>query len=106
MREESIITDLSLPWETARARRGESDIHLVLQWSLYEPELIGEVICVDAPLCIGRGGPLSDDPAPRALPKRMRPGREELCPPILNSRISRLQLVVRPVGADKLDVKS
>lgn len=81
-------------------------IHLVLAWSLDEPERIGEAIPVDTTICIGRGAPLADDPAPRRDLVRMRPGSTQTCAPITSSRISRLQLVVSPTGEGAAEVRS
>jgi len=107
MRDESAVTDLSLPWETARrTTTGQVVTCLVLAWSLDEPDRLGETIPIDRPLCIGRGAPLADDPAPRATPVRMRPGTVEPRGPIASSRISRIHLVVSPKGPAALEVRS
>ncbi|MBL8609438.1 MAG: sigma-54-dependent Fis family transcriptional regulator [Myxococcales bacterium] len=56
-------------------------------------------------MCLGRGGPLSDDPAPRGGFFRSRPGQAAPCPPVGNARVSRLHLVLAPEG-DALRVRS
>src|SRR5262245_60633094 len=107
MSSESPSTDHLLPWERTRAAKERPPIfHLVLAWSLDEPDRLGEAIPVVGPVCIGRGGALSDDPAPRALPVRMRPGSTEACTPISCSRIGRTQLLLNPKSSEVLEVES
>jgi MoxR-like ATPase len=81
-------------------------VHLSLAWSLDEPTRVGEVIPIVGPTSIGRGGPLADDPAPRGVPYRLRPGETSACPPLANARISRLHLMVAPVGDEGLRVRA
>jgi DNA-binding NtrC family response regulator len=95
-----------LPWERARSRAAQRCLHLVLAWSLYEPERLGESVAVHAPMTLGRGEPLADDPMQRTVFERVRPGTMELMPPIANARIPRLQLLLEPLGADSLRVSS
>ncbi len=91
-------SELGLPWDRA-ARRGDSrrDLALVLAWSLDEPDRIGEVAVCRGALCLGRGGPSGDDPSPRAVFVRARPGESAPRPPFTNSRLSRVHLAVEPV---------
>jgi DNA-binding NtrC family response regulator len=102
----STVSERELPWDRAVARAPTRHLHLVLAWSLDEPERLGESIAVTGPLCVGRGEPLADDPAPRALPQRMRPGATQPTQPIANARISRLQLLVQPAEQDALELRS
>lgn len=81
-------------------------IHLALAWSLDEPERVGEVIPIEGPTSIGRGGALADDPAPRANLLRLRPAQTVVRPPLANARISRLHLVVEPVEGDALRIRA
>jgi two-component system nitrogen regulation response regulator GlnG/two-component system response regulator HydG len=85
-----------LPWDRSPRRVPPRAPHLVLAWSLDEPERLGESIPVHGPLTLGRGGPQSDDPAPRAVPVRLRPDGEVPCPPVCNARISRVHLLLDP----------
>ena len=71
---------------------------LVLAWSLDEPERLGECFPVEGATSLGRGTPLSDDPAPRGSFLRNRPGLSRVCAPIANSRISRIHLVMQADG--------
>jgi len=80
--------------------------HLVLAWSLDEPERLGEVLPIARPTSIGRGGPLEDDPAPRTTLHQMRPGLTLAGPPITSARIGRRQLVVEPRGEDQVHLRS
>lgn len=100
------VIDAALPWE--RARRGPVPRvpHLVLAWSLDEPQRLGEVLSVSRPMAIGRGGPLADDPVPRGVLHQMRPGRTIEGAPITSARIGRQQLVVEPRGEDAVHVRS
>ncbi len=73
-------------------------MHLVLAWSLDEPDRLGEVFPIDGPTSLGRGMPLPTDPAPRGSFHQGRPGATKACPPIASARISRLHLVMHPDG--------
>ena len=95
-----------LPWGNSRPRAGRKAPALVLAWSLDEPERIGEVLPIARVTSIGRGAALDDDPAPRTMLHRLRPGRALACPPIANARMSRLQLVVEPLGEDRIRLRS
>ncbi|HVU01237.1 MAG TPA: sigma 54-interacting transcriptional regulator [Polyangiaceae bacterium] len=96
MPEGSPASEEELPWERDRKRVAPRVPHLVLAWSLDEPERLGESIAVDRRLTVGRGGPLADDPAPRAVPVRFRPGEVRPCDPIDCSRIARVHLTAEP----------
>jgi two-component system nitrogen regulation response regulator GlnG/two-component system response regulator HydG len=80
--------------------------HLVLAWSLDEYDRLGEVLPITAAVSVGRGGPLDDDPAPRATLHQMRPGAMTAGPPIASARISRRQLIIEPRGEDAVHVRS
>lgn len=73
---------------------------LVLVWSLEEPQRVGEriVFAPRARVLIGRGERQSDDPAPRAVPVRMRPGRNERQGPFASRTLSKVQAVVERRG--------
>jgi len=98
--------ETDLPWGKARPRAIRRAPHLVLAWSLDEADRIGEAVPIAWETSIGRGGPLGDDPAPRTLPQRMRPSRTTACGPFASARLSRLQLVVEPLGEDEVRVRS
>lgn len=98
MSPESTAPDRELPWDRPKQRDSERFPHLILAWSLDEPERLGEAIPVTRPVCIGRGDDLADDPAPRVTPKRMRPAETLDSGPIVNARVSRLHLTAEPDG--------
>ncbi len=98
--------DLSLPWSRSRGGSASARPCLTLAWSLDEPERIGEVLAVAETCCVGRGEALADDPAPRIQPLRVRPGGAMRCAPIGNARVSRVQLVLRPLGPRRLEIQS
>jgi DNA-binding NtrC family response regulator len=100
------VIDAALPWERARSAAPRRLPHLVLAWSLDEPDRLGEAVPIDRPTTIGRGGPLDDDPVPRTTLHRMRPGHTIAGPPIASARIGRRQLVVEPRGDDEIHVRS
>jgi transcriptional regulator with AAA-type ATPase domain len=106
MQTEAPASDDRLPWERAPGAVPTRWPHLVLAWSLDEPERLGEATAIDAPLCIGRGEPHPDDPAPRASLTRMRPGSNAPTGPVTSSRIARLQLVASPIGGGAAEVTS
>jgi two-component system nitrogen regulation response regulator GlnG/two-component system response regulator HydG len=102
----SEVGDADLPWQKPRARALRRAPHLVLAWSLDEPDRVGEVVPIAKPVSVGRGGPLPDDPAPRATLARVRPGAADEGDPIANARISRLHLVLEPVDEESLRLRS
>ena len=61
MRTESTASEMSLPWERPRKVSEARALHLVLAWSLDEPDRLGEAIPIGDAVCVGRGGPLADD---------------------------------------------
>ena len=100
------VIEAALPWEVARRAPERRVPHLVLAWSLDEPERLGEVVPIARQTSVGRGGPLDDDPAPRTTLHQMRPGRTLEGPPIASARIGRRQLVVTPRSEDEVLVQS
>jgi two-component system nitrogen regulation response regulator GlnG/two-component system response regulator HydG len=95
-----------LPWERARSATTPRLPHLVLAWSLDEPERVGESFRLDVDACLGRGEPHPDDPVPRATFTRMRPDTNELMGPITSARIGRLQLLFEALGPHGAKVQS
>ncbi|HVK88998.1 MAG TPA: sigma 54-interacting transcriptional regulator [Kofleriaceae bacterium] len=102
----STNAELELPWNKVRSRVPRRYPHLVLAWSLDEPERIGEALPIERATSIGRGGPLDDDPAPRTSLHRIRPFSFVEGPPIGSARISRRQLIAEPVGEDEVRLRS
>ena len=102
---ESAAPEQTLPWERPSRRAAPSIPHLVLVWSLDEPERIGEAIPVGGPSSVGRGEPLVEDPAPRVMPRRMRPASTEARAPIANARIARLHLLVEPESGEAIRIR-
>ena len=100
------VLETALPWERGRRAPSRRIPHLVLAWSLDEPDRLGEVLPVASAIAVGRGGPLDDDPAPRTSLHRMRPGATVEGPPIASARIGRRQLLVEPRGEDAIFVRS
>ena len=99
------VVDAALPWERPRQPAARVP-HLVLAWSLDEPDRVGEVVPIAQPTSIGRGGPLDDDPLPRTTLHQMRPGQTVAGGPIGSARIGRRQLLVEPRGEDEVHVRS
>ena len=81
-----------LPWQPARRSGGHESLHLVLAWSLEEPDRIGESAVLKGLSVLGRGGPQSDDPHPRLVFHQRRPAGAEPGRPLAASRVSRVQL--------------
>ena len=100
------VIDAALPWERSRRPVARRVPHLVLAWSLDEPDRLGEVVPIVQPTSIGRGGPLDDDPLPRTTLHQMRPGQTVAGGPIASARIGRRQLLVEPRGEDEVHVRS
>ena len=100
------LSEVELPWERGASRAPQACLHLVLAWSLHEPDRIGESFALRARASLGRGGRLDDDPAARAGFERVRPGASETAPEIENARIPRLQWLLEPAGSAALRVRS
>jgi MoxR-like ATPase len=100
------VIDATLPWERARRVSPRRVPHLILAWSLDEPERLGEVVPISRKTSLGRGEPLPDDPAPRTTLHRMRPGSTIAGPAIASARIGRRQLLIEPRGEDEIYVRS
>jgi DNA-binding NtrC family response regulator len=75
---------------------GPERLHLVLAWSADQPELVGHSAPVDRPCLLGRGGPLPDDPAPRATFVEVRPSGLSWGPPLQGVQLSRRQILLAP----------
>src|SRR5687768_12664859 len=65
-----VLNEVELPWDRTVSRAPQRCLHLVLAWSLHEPERLGESFAVRAPCSLGRGGKLDDD-ADRAAFERV-----------------------------------
>jgi two-component system nitrogen regulation response regulator GlnG/two-component system response regulator HydG len=96
-------------------RRGSAEIPpevlaLAVAWCPDDPELLGEVIVLPSgpgPFLLGRGLARPDDPHPRVFPARLRPGRRTAPGDAISSpRVSRQQLLLRPVGVDAIEVEN
>jgi DNA-binding NtrC family response regulator len=100
------VVSTALPWERVRRPATARVPHLVLAWSLDEPDRVGEVVPVTKAHAIGRGGPLDDDPAPRSALHQMRPGSSTERGWFSSARIGRRQLLIEPRGEDAVHVRS
>jgi two-component system nitrogen regulation response regulator GlnG/two-component system response regulator HydG len=98
-------SQVELPWRRADGSRKRELFHLVIAWSLDEPDRAGEAAPIDGPSVLGRGGAEAGDPAPRAVFYRQRPGESEPAGALRGARISRVQLTITPSG-DELEVES
>ncbi len=99
--------DFELPWKRRSSAPAAAQPHLVIAWSLEEPERVGE----SAPIpnrggLLGRGEKDDDDTVERLRFGRRRPGQVGATPPIDGSRVSRHQLHLVPAGDDEIDVQS
>jgi two-component system nitrogen regulation response regulator GlnG/two-component system response regulator HydG len=99
------ITGGSLPWDVPPAGGAQTVLHLVLAWSLDEPERVGDVCPLGSPLVLGRGEAQVGDRYPRATWFRQRGPWSEERAPLGSRRISRSQLELRPTGAGRLLVR-
>lgn len=101
-------TSFDLPWRRTQSGPTVDLPHLVIAWSLEEPERIGESAAVPRQGGIlGRGGPAADDaPFERLAFARHRPASIEPTPPLQSSRVSRPQLRVTPVNSGELEVEA
>jgi two-component system nitrogen regulation response regulator GlnG/two-component system response regulator HydG len=101
----STLTD-RFSWDRGSHEPGAELLHLVICWSLDEPDRIGEAAPIEGRCILGRGDPAPKDPAPRVLFQRQRPQESVLMPPLAGSRISRVQLELAPTEQGRLSVRS
>jgi two-component system nitrogen regulation response regulator GlnG/two-component system response regulator HydG len=80
--------------------------HLVIAWSLEEPERIGETAPLEGPRLLGRGTIDLSDKHPRLLFRRQRPYANSASPPLACPRISRAQLELHPLDNGSIDISS
>ncbi len=107
MAEPSSTDDFELPWKRRASAPATPQAHLVIAWSLEEPERVGE----SAPIplrggLLGRGQDDDDDAMERLRFGRRRPGQAAPTLPLDGSRVSRHQLHLVPAGDGELDVES
>ncbi len=99
MSDETTLTGGAGP---AAARDGGGTALAVgIGWCDADPGRTGEVALIPphgAARLLGRGQPRADDPAPRLVFLRMRPGRTLPTPPLSQPRLSRRQLLIEPAG--------
>ncbi len=82
-----------------RPRRAPVEVPaLVLLWAPEEPGRVGEVALLGGPAVLGRGGARPEDPAPRLVLGRHRPGGLVAGGPPVSSGVSRIHAVVSPAG--------
>src|SRR5687768_9787225 len=98
--------EISLPWRRRGEQGSKLALHVVVAWSLEEPERVGEASAVEARRVFGRGEERGDDPAPRLRFFRMRPGESVTTKPLEGPRISRVQLALNPLDDERLEVKN
>ena len=101
MTSETTDLDLDKHWLAPQRTAKTRDVPcLVIAWSLSEPERVGEVVHFGdtKPRLLGRGEPLSNDPAPRLLFGRERPGEHTVGAHLVGRRLSRRQLLIRSDG--------
>lgn len=85
--------------EGGRQRTAESGPALVVAFGT-ERGRVGETFIVEKDdHVLGRGAARDDDPAPRLLPVRQRPDKNEACPPWTSPFLSRVQLRVSRRGS-------
>jgi DNA-binding NtrC family response regulator len=107
--DETLSTNtFDLPWRRSTSGPAPDSAHLVIAWSLEEPERIGEVAVIPRQGgVLGRGGSMPEDaPFERVTFARHRPASVEPMAPIQSSRVSRLQLRLLPAPGGELDVES
>lgn len=84
---------------------------LVVLWSSEEPDYLGAWLPVttgDAlgPRVLGRGPARADDEHPRLLALRQRPDSNVALAPFQSEALSRLQLVIRPLSQELLELEN
>lgn len=99
------LTD-TFSWDPASQNTVGDQLHLVICWSLDEPERIGETALIEGPCILGRGGSEGQHPKPRLIFHRRRPRGSVPTPPLMGSRISRSQLEITPTEDGRVSVRS
>lgn len=99
------LTD-TFSWNPTAPGTLEEQLHLVICWSLDEPERIGEAAPIVERCILGRGDTDARDPAPRVVFHRQRPRGSVPMLPLNGSRISRIQLALEPLQGARLSVHS
>lgn len=97
--------DDSPPWY---ARSGELQplLYLAIAWSREQPGRIGETAAIAGPTVLGRGEPEPEPGVPVARFERWRPLVARPTPPLGDSRLSRVQLKLRPLTSGSLAVEN
>ncbi|MEZ4221826.1 MAG: sigma 54-interacting transcriptional regulator [Polyangiaceae bacterium] len=91
-------TDDAIPWETGGDEPAGQALHLVIAWSLEEPERIGEAALLKNTSVLGRGTVGEGGKHSRVVFQKQRPGGVEFTPPLAGQRISREQLTFKVRG--------
>jgi two-component system nitrogen regulation response regulator GlnG/two-component system response regulator HydG len=92
------VSDHPLPWEAQSATGTRDFFQLVIAWALEAPERLGEAAVVAGPSILGRGAAEPSDGALRLVFHRRRPGESVPVAPLGGTRISRVQLRLKPEG--------
>jgi DNA-binding NtrC family response regulator len=97
--------DDSPPWH---ARSGELQplLYLAMAWSREQPGRIGETAAIAGPTVLGRGEPEPEPGVAVARFERWRPLAAQPTPPLGDSRLSRVQLRMRPLTSSSLAVEN
>ncbi|WP_437529645.1 sigma 54-interacting transcriptional regulator [Sorangium sp. So ce726] len=106
MTSSTTLTEPSLLWGRTDLEPPPELFHLVIAWSRDDPNRVGEAAPVEGQSVLGRGGPQSQDTAPRLVFHRQRPMGWAAMPPLEGPRISRLQLELSPTQDGLLAVRS
>ena len=102
---ETTDTNDGIPWETGPDGPTEEGLHVVIAWSLEEPDRVGEAAPIEQASMLGRGTVDEDGKQSRVVFQRQRPSGMRPTPPLAGQRISREQLVLRPRG-QRLEVEN
>ena len=105
MVDSTAIEDFELPWRRRPSSAPAAALHLVIVWSLEEPERVGEAAALEEGALLGRGEPDDDE---RTARLRFRPTRsvETTGGWLEASRLSRAQLRFHEVSGEQAVVES
>src|SRR5262249_13094598 len=99
------VDDDDLPWR--KPVRTVKDLPaLAILWSLEEAGRVGEVALGHGTGVLGRGPAQAEDGAARLVFSRQRPGATIDQPPLGGTRISRVQLRIKPRADGALEISS
>src|SRR3954470_8740491 len=104
------VSEISAPGESPREPDPPDAYHLVVAWSAEATARAGELLTLPGGApgpwgVVGRGAGGDEDPHPRVLPARHRPGRIDSSTPFSDPHLSRVQLRARVCDGNGIEIE-